>query len=164
MKTRGKDKIIPVSKLRQFASKLSRSRKKVVFTNGVFDILHAGHADYLEKSAALGDVLVIGLNTDSSVKKNKGSKRPIIPYRHRARMLAALECVDFVVPLAAKTPQTLIEMIRPAVLVKGADYKLTEIVGADFVRQIGGKVVRMRLVPELSTSQIIKKIGALKGK
>jgi D-beta-D-heptose 7-phosphate kinase/D-beta-D-heptose 1-phosphate adenosyltransferase len=140
---------------------MAKSSKEIVFTNGVFDILHAGHVDYLEKAASLGDILVLGLNSDASVKKNKGDKRPIIDYRHRARLLAALDCVDFIVPLAEKTPIKLIEAIRPAILVKGADYKLNEIVGADFVRLNGGKVVRMRLVPGISTSEIIRRIRSL---
>lgn len=162
MIVKSKEKIIPQKRLGEFARKMSRARKKVVFTNGVFDILHAGHVDYLEKAAALGDILIVGLNTDSSVKKNKGDKRPIVKYRDRARLLAALECVDFIVPLSDRTPIKLIEAISPAVLVKGADYKIDEIVGADFVKRTGGKVVRMRLVPGISTSDIISRIQRLR--
>ncbi len=161
MKRSGSGKIIARGRLKEFAHKLSRSRRKVVFTNGVFDLLHAGHVDYLEKAARLGDLLIVGLNTDASVKSNKGDKRPIIAYRHRARLLAALECVDFVVPLTEQTPAQLITLIKPDVLVKGADYALHEIVGADFVRKHGGRVVRMKLVPGLSSSEIIKRIKSL---
>ncbi len=161
MNTDASSKIIPKSKLAAFARKLQRSGKKIVFTNGVFDILHAGHVDYLQKARRLGDVLIIGLNTDSSVKVNKGDQRPIIPYAQRARLLAALSVVDYVVPLDRKTPDRLIEIICPQVLVKGAQYRLREIVGADFVRARGGKVVRMSMVKGLSTSEIIRRIKRL---
>ena len=153
-----KEKIIPKSKLRAFAARLRRSRKTVVFTNGVFDLLHAGHAVYLAKAKALGDILVLGLNTDASVRVNKGPKRPLVEYRHRALLLAALESVDYIVPLERQTPDKLIELIHPDVLVKGADYKVSEIVGADFVKSYGGKVVRIPIVGGLSTSDIIKKL------
>ncbi len=153
-----RSKIISKSQLPSFARRIHRSGKSIVFTNGVFDILHAGHVDYLERARKLGDLLVIGLNTDASVKVNKGDLRPIVPYRYRAKLLAALSVVDFIVPLERKTPDRLIELVRPHVLVKGAQYKLSEIVGADFVRANGGKVVRMRMTPGLSTSAIIKKI------
>lgn len=152
------NEIIPKSHLQSFARRLRAAKKKIVFTNGVFDILHAGHVDYLTRSKKLGDVLVVGLNTDASAKKNKGDLRPIIPYKYRARMLIALRVVDYVVPLDDKTPAKLIEMIAPDVLVKGADYKLAEIVGADFVLARGGMVVRMKLVKGLSTSWILERI------
>lgn len=161
MNTDSSRKIIPKSKLAAFTRKLQRSGKKIVFTNGVFDILHAGHVDYLQKARRLGDVLIIGLNTDSSVKVNKGDQRPIIPYAQRARLLTALSVVDYVVPLDRETPDRLIEIICPQVLVKGAQYKLGEIVGADFVRARGGKVVRMSMVKGLSTSEIIRRIKRL---
>lgn len=153
-----KQKIIPKTRLKAFAAKLRRSRKKIVFTNGVFDLMHAGHAVYLAKARALGDILVLGLNTDASVRVNKGPKRPIVEYRHRALLLAALESVDYIVPLERKTPDKLIELIHPDVLVKGADYKVSEIVGADFVKSYGGKVVRMPMLGGLSTSEIIRKM------
>ncbi|MCC6962251.1 MAG: D-glycero-beta-D-manno-heptose 1-phosphate adenylyltransferase [candidate division Zixibacteria bacterium] len=154
-------KLIAKSQLVKFARRLHRTGKRIVFTNGVFDILHAGHVDYLERAKRHGDVLVIGLNTDASVKVNKGDHRPIIPYKDRAKLLAALSVVDYIVPLERKTPDRLIETICPHVLVKGAQYKLGEIVGADFVRAHGGKIVRMRMVPGLSTTAIIKKVRAL---
>ncbi len=156
-----RSKIISKSQLQSFARRIHRSGKRIVFTNGVFDILHAGHVDYLERARKFGDLLVIGLNTDASVRVNKGDLRPIIPYKERAKLLAALAVVDFIVPLERKTPDRLIELVRPQVLVKGAQYKLSEIVGADFVRANGGKVVRMRMTPGLSTSAIIKKIRSL---
>ncbi len=154
-------KLIAKSQLVKFARRLHRTGKRIVFTNGVFDILHAGHVDYLERAKRHGDVLVIGLNTDASVRINKGDHRPIIPYKDRAKLLAALSVVDYIVPLERKTPDRLIETICPHVLVKGAQYKLGEIVGADFVRAHGGKIVRMRMVPGLSTTAIIKKVRAL---
>ncbi len=152
------NEIIPKSHLKSFARRLRASGRKVVFTNGVFDILHAGHVDYLTRARKLGDVLVVGLNTDASVKQNKGTLRPIIPYKYRAKMLIALKAVDYVVPLEEKTPAELIEIIRPDILVKGADYKLAEIVGADYVLARGGTVVRMKLVKGLSTSWIMERI------
>lgn len=153
-----KTKIIAKSKLPAFAHRLRRTGKKVVFTNGVFDIIHAGHVSYLARAKALGDILVVGLNTDTSTRLNKGPKRPIVPYRYRATVLAALESVDYVVPLERKTPDKLIELIHPDILVKGADYKISEIVGADFVQSYGGRVVRMKLTGGLSTSELVRKI------
>jgi rfaE bifunctional protein nucleotidyltransferase chain/domain len=152
------NEIIPKSHIKSFARRLHATKKMIVFTNGVFDILHAGHVDYLTRARKLGDVLVVGLNTDASAKQNKGDWRPIIPYKYRAQMLVALKAVDYVVPLDDKTPAKLIEMVAPDVLVKGADYKLTEIVGADFVLAHGGTVVRMKLVKGLSTSWVMERI------
>ncbi|MCK4856624.1 MAG: D-glycero-beta-D-manno-heptose 1-phosphate adenylyltransferase [candidate division Zixibacteria bacterium] len=150
--------MIAKSRLKTFAAGLRRSRKRVVFTNGVFDLIHAGHVTYLTKAKALGDLLIVGLNTDASARINKGRGRPLVTYKYRAQVLAALEAVDFVVPLERETPDKLIELIRPHVLVKGADYKLSEIVGADFVKSYGGKVVRIKLVGGLSTSRLIEAI------
>ncbi len=152
------NEIIPKSQLKSFIRRLKAAKKKIVFTNGVFDILHAGHVDYLTRARKLGDVLIVGLNTDASVQMNKGKQRPIVPYKYRAKMLVALRAVDYVVPLEDKTPEKLIELIAPDVLVKGADYKVLAIVGSDFVRERGGKVVRMKLVKGLSTSGIVEKI------
>jgi rfaE bifunctional protein nucleotidyltransferase chain/domain len=153
-----KTKIISSSKLRTFARRLRRTGKKVIFTNGVFDIVHAGHVSYLARAKSLGDILVVGLNTDASTRLNKGRNRPLVPYRHRATVLAGLEAVDYVVPLARKTPDKLIELIHPDILVKGADYKISEIVGAEFVHSYGGRVVRMKLTGGLSTSELARKI------
>jgi len=151
-------KIIFKSAVPELAKRLHKGRKRIVFTNGVFDILHAGHVDYLTRARKLGDLLIVGLNTDASVKVNKGDLRPIVPYKYRAKMLAALTVVDYIVPLERKTPDKLIPLINPHVLVKGADYKVSEIVGADYVLEHGGKVVRMKLVKGLSTSEIIRRI------
>lgn len=135
--------------------RLKRRGRRVVFTNGVFDILHAGHAALLKKAASYGDVLVLGLNSDASVRRLKGANRPIVPFRDRAKLLASLRVVDYVVGFSQDTPLNLIEKLLPDVLVKGADYKLTEIVGAECVKAAGGEVVRVRLLKGRSTSQIL---------
>ncbi|MBI5893142.1 MAG: D-glycero-beta-D-manno-heptose 1-phosphate adenylyltransferase [Deltaproteobacteria bacterium] len=130
----------------------------MVFTNGCFDIIHAGHVRYLSKAKKLGDVLVVGLNSDSSVKKIKDDGRPIVPQRERAEVLSALEFVDYVVIFNESTPYNLIKSVQPDVLVKGADWKGHEIVGADVVKAKGGRVARIKLVKGRSTTNIIKKI------
>ncbi len=135
-----------------------KKKKKVVFTNGCFDILHAGHVRYLAKARALGDILVIGLNSDKSVRKIKGAGRPIVPEAERAEVLAALESVDYVVSFDEPTPIELIQALVPDILVKGADWKHGEIVGEDVVKAAGGKVKRVTLVKGKSTTNIIKKI------
>jgi rfaE bifunctional protein nucleotidyltransferase chain/domain len=152
-----KDKIIARTKIAALCDKLRRQKKKIVFTNGVFDILHLGHVHYLTEAKKLGDILIVGLNTDSSVKKIKGPKRPINPQSDRAGVLAALEAVDYVVLFGEETPLRLIRQVRPDVLVKGSDYKLSEIVGADFVRENGGEVKRIRLLRGKSTSRLLRK-------
>lgn len=131
---------------------------KVVFTNGCFDIVHLGHLDYLEKARQLGDRLVIGLNTDESIKRLKGSTRPIIPQVARARLLAALEFVDAVVLFSDDTPLELIKTLLPNMLTKGNDYTVENIVGADVVLANGGSVETIELVEGYSTSSIIEKI------
>ena len=135
--------------------------KKVVFTNGCFDILHAGHVSYLEESRSKGDILVVAVNTDDSIKRIKGSLRPIISCDYRMRMVAALECVDYVVPFSEDTPLDVIELLSPDVLVKGSDYEISEIVGADAVEKRGGHVERIKFVDGLSTSLIIERIKSL---
>ena len=132
--------------------------RMVVFTNGCFDILHYGHLDYLTKAKQLGDILVVGVNTDSSIRKFKSLDRPIVPERQRAKLVDGLKPVDYVILFNEETPGRLIRAIRPDVLVKGADYRIKDIVGADFVKGYGGKVRRIKLVPNLSTTKIIKRI------
>ena len=139
----------------RLAAVLRRRGARVVFTNGVFDILHVGHLDLLEKARALGDALVVGVNTDASVRRLKGAGRPIVPLRERMEMLAGLKPVDIVVAFGEDTPAALIAAIRPAVLVKGADYRADQIVGADTVRAAGGRVVRIRLSAGRSTTNIV---------
>ena len=131
---------------------------RIVFTNGCFDLLHPGHIDYLQRASALGDVLIIGLNDDASVRKLKGPLRPINPMPDRACMLAALACVDLVVPFAQETPIELISAILPDILVKGGDYHPEEIVGAKEVRASGGEVVVMPFIGGYSSSSLIQRI------
>jgi rfaE bifunctional protein nucleotidyltransferase chain/domain len=132
--------------------------KKVVFTNGCFDIVHLGHIDYLEKAREKGDKLIVGLNTDASVSKLKGETRPVVAEYARARMMAAFEFVDAVVFFAEETPLCLIEQLKPDILTKGSDYTVENIVGADFVLKLGGKVETLDLVEGYSTTQLIEKI------
>ena len=134
-----------------------RRRRRIVFTNGVFDLLHVGHARYLAAARRCGDLLVVGLNSDSSVRRIKGPKRPIVPEAERAEMLRALRSVDHVVVFSDDTPERLIRAIRPDVLVKGADYALAAIVGADLVAARGGRVVRVPLTEGLSTTALIER-------
>jgi len=132
--------------------------RRLVFTNGCFDLLHPGHIDYLERARALGDTLIIGLNDDASVRKLKGPLRPINTLADRSRMLGALYCVDLVVPFAEETPLKLISALLPDVLVKGGDYQPDDIVGATEVRAHGGKVVVMPFIGGFSSSSLIQRI------
>jgi len=132
--------------------------KKIVFTNGCFDILHRGHADYLAKAASLGDVLILGLNTDKSIQRIKGTSRPIVDEYSRAFLLASFFFVDAVILFDEDTPLDLINLIQPDILVKGSDYKEENIVGADVVRAKGGSIMTIDLVDGFSTTAIIKKI------
>lgn len=135
-----------------------KESKKVVFTNGVFDIIHAGHVDYLIKARAMGDVLVVGLNSDASVKRIKGEFRPVIPEPQRAFVLSHLKPVDYVVVFEEDTPEILIEKILPDILVKGADWSTDNIVGRDIVLKNGGQVKTIEFVNFQSTSNIIQTI------
>ena len=136
-----------------------RQRGPVVFTNGVFDLLHVGHVALLEAARAEGGALVVGVNGDASVRRlDKGTDRPLVPERERARLLAALACVDCVVLFDEETPLALIERLRPDVLVKGADYARAAIVGADQVEGWGGRVVRVPLVPGASTTALLARL------
>ena len=144
----------PMVALRQ---KLRQSGKKVVFTNGSFDLLHVGHVTYLNFARQQGDVLIVGLNSDASVKRYKGDKRPVVNQANRAKVLAALECVDYVVIFDEDEPATLIESLIPDVLVKGADWA-HYVSGREVVEKHGGKVVLAEMVAGQSTSELIKKI------
>ena len=136
--------------------------KKIVFTNGCFDIIHAGHVDYLEKAKALGDILVVGLNSDNSVRRLKGKDRPINPVEYRKKVLEALKPVDLVIIFEEDTPENLIKKVKPDVLVKGGDYTVDTIVGADFVKSYGGKVAIIDFVYDISTTKITQKIRGQK--
>lgn len=130
----------------------------VVFTNGVFDLLHPGHVRYLEAARACGDALVVGVNSDRSVRANKGPSRPIVPEAERAELLAALACVDAVTIFDEDTPHRLIEQLQPDVLVKGADWPADQIIGRDVVEARGGRVVRVPVEPGHSTSGLVERI------
>jgi len=144
-----------LSEIIAIRSKLKASNKKVVFTNGVFDLIHSGHVDYLSKAKILGDVLIVGLNSDDSVKRIKGDKRPILKQEERAFILSNLKPVDYVVLFDEDTPEKLISEIIPDILVKGADWAVEKIVGKEIVEKHGGKVMNIEFVNDQSTSKII---------
>jgi D-beta-D-heptose 7-phosphate kinase/D-beta-D-heptose 1-phosphate adenosyltransferase len=132
--------------------------KRVVFTNGCFDILHIGHVRYMSAAKNEGDFLVVGLNSDQSVKLIKGKRRPIVAQDQRLEIIASLQVVDYVTLFDEPDPLKLIQLLKPTILVKGADWSADEIIGADFVKASGGRVVRVSLVQEASTSRIIERI------
>lgn len=146
-----------------FAERLRAEGKRIVFTNGVFDILHPGHVRYLQHARSLGDALIVGLNADASVRRNKGPERPINPEHERAEILEALECVDAVVLFEQDTPAEIIKAIQPDILVKGADWAEDAIVGRDTVEARGGRVVRVPIEAGFSTTEIIRKVKSLGG-
>lgn len=145
-----------VEEMRKIRQQLKDQNKKVVFTNGCFDLIHAGHVDYLSKAKVFGDVLVVGLNSDASVMKIKGSKRPILIETERSFIISNLKPVDYVVLFDEDTPKLLIEELLPDVLVKGADWAIENIVGKDVVLANGGEVKTIEFVNDQSTSRIIK--------
>ena len=149
---------MPMGEAESFAQSLRQKGKKIIFTNGCFDILHAGHVEYLAAAKEMGDKLIVAINTDRSVRKLKGSSRPINTLAHRAKVLASLQCVDKVVFFDEETPIKLIKTIKPDVLVKGGDYKINEIVGYEEVFKSGGKVMTIPLVKGISTTKIIQKM------
>ncbi|MBQ9254904.1 MAG: D-glycero-beta-D-manno-heptose 1-phosphate adenylyltransferase [Bacteroidales bacterium] len=155
-----KNKILDPKGLIAVLENLKMKGKKIVFTNGCFDLLHKGHIDYLSKARELGDVLILGLNTDNSIKRIKGETRPIQDEDSRAFILASLVCVDYVVMFDDDTPYNLINTIKPDVLVKGADYKKEDIVGGAIVEKNGGEVTTIEFLDGYSTTNIIKKIKA----
>ena len=154
----GEELISSLSEVKKRSSMLKQDRKRVVFTNGCFDILHAGHVHYLEEAKKLGDELVVGLNSDSSVKSLKGKGRPVNNLEQRAKVLSSLQCVDKVVSFSDETPLKLIKAIKPDFLVKGGDYKVKDVVGHKEIKSWGGVVKIIPLVPGLSTTKIIKKL------
>lgn len=151
-------KIKTISQMKPLISRLKTQGQKVVFTNGCFDILHVGHIRYLRKAKTQGDVLVVGLNTDRSVKMIKGEKRPVMPEKERAEVLSALEIVDYVVLFDEPDPLRLIAALKPDILVKGADWPKSRIIGREIVEKSGGRVVRVPLVTGASSSGVIEKI------
>jgi len=151
-------KITPRNELKAKIDRLKREGKKVVFTNGCFDILHAGHTRYLREARKLGDTLILALNSDSSVRSIKGPMRPIVPEAERAEVVAALDSVDYVTVFDELTPLELIEFLRPDVIVKGGDWAEKDIVGAEAVRKWGGRVAIMPEIEGASTTNIIDKV------
>jgi len=150
--------IISLNDLLSLRENLKKSGKTLVFTNGIFDLVHRGHLELLNKAKRLGDVLIVGINSDASVRRNKGPKRPIISQDDRAFMLANLAPVDYVVIFEEDTPYELIGQLMPDVLVKGADYSVEQIIGHDIVLGYGGKVVSIPLVHGRSSTKIINQI------
>ena len=154
-------KIISSDSIAAFSSNLKNLNEIIVFTNGCFDLLHPGHLDYLEKAKKLGTVLIVGVNSDESIKRIKGKNRPINDLNFRMEMLAGLSHVDYVVPFSEDTPENLIKKITPQFLVKGGDYKMDQIVGADWVIQHKGEVKILSFLQGFSSSSIISKIQSL---
>ena len=153
------ESFLSIDEVKSYSQVLRQNNKKIVFTNGCFDILHAGHVEYLEAAKSLGDELIVGINSDDSVKALKGKGRPINKLTHRVKVLGSLKCVDKVVVFGDTTPIKLIKAIKPNVLVKGGDYKVKEIVGYQAVTKNGGSVVTIPLVEGLSTTNIISKMN-----
>lgn len=153
--------LIDPNDIEQLCEILHRAGQKIVFTNGCFDILHAGHVRYLEKARSFGDCLVLGLNTDASVRGNKGASRPINGELDRAEVVGALKAVDYVVLFGEKTAETIIAKVRPDVYVKGGDYTLETLPEAKIVQSYGGRVEFVQMVTGRSTTNVIKKIEQL---
>ena len=158
------DPFLEPSKLAPVLQNLQKQGKKVVFTNGVFDLLHLGHVTYLQEARQQGDLLVVGLNSDFSVKKIKGPSKPLIPLAERAEMLLALDCVDYVSFFDEPDPYNIVKTLRPDVLVKGGDWALDKIIGADLVQSWGGKVMNIPIVPGRSTTNLIEIVKDRYGK
>jgi rfaE bifunctional protein nucleotidyltransferase chain/domain len=156
-------KLLPIETVRSRLQDLRAAGKTIVFTNGCFDLLHVGHVRYLAAARTAGDVLVVGLNSDRSVQAIKGPERPIVPEAQRAEVLAGLECVDYIVLFDDPDPLQVIRTLDPDFLVKGQDWPEDRIVGAEFVKSRGGRVVRIAVVPDASTSAIITRILARYG-
>ena len=150
------------SDLRLDVQDLKRAAKKIVFTNGCFDLLHPGHVKLLEQAKSLGDTLIVGINSDGSVRKNKGANRPVMPAGERAEILAGLAAVDYVVVFDEPTPRELIAAILPNILVKGSDWGADEIVGREDVEGVGGRVVSIPVEPGFSTTNLILRIQRLR--
>ena len=153
-----RNKLRELSELKPELDLLRNAGKRIVFTNGCFDILHAGHVRYLTSARQQGDLLVVGLNSDRSVRDIKGPQRPLVSQQQRAEVLAGLWCVDFIVIFDEPDPLQVIQTLRPDVLVKGDDWPDDRIIGADVVKAGGGRVVRDPVVPGISTSRIIERI------
>ena len=153
-----KNKIVRLRELKTHVARLRKQGYSIAFTNGCFDILHVGHVSYLELAKKKNRILIVGLNSDASVKKIKGPKRPIVSERERALILASLMYVDYVIIFNEDTPLKVIKALKPDVLIKGSDWKGKEVVGSDFVNRYGGKVELIKYRPQFSTTNIIETI------
>lgn len=153
-------RVLTHSELAQALSRDNGGPQKLVFTNGCFDLLHVGHIRYLQEARKLGDALFVGVNSDASVKRLKGPERPLQNENDRAEILAALGCVDFVCLFEEDTPENLIRTVKPRVLVKGGDWRIDQIVGADFVQSTGGQVYSLNFIEGRSTTRLIDKARA----
>ena len=158
LKKNFKDNLLTAEEMRKEIVKLQKAGKRVVFTNGVFDILHIGHLTYLEEAGNLGDILVVGVNSDASVKVNKGDKRPINSEKNRAYVLLGTKFVDYAVIFDEKTPEKLLDILKPDVHVKGGDYKKEDLPETKIVEGNGGEVKILSFVDNVSTTKIINKI------
>ena len=144
--------------LKQITNRLKKRGKKIAFTNGCFDIIHYGHVKYLEDAKKCADILIVAVNSDSSVKRLKGSKRPLYPLRDRMRVIASLSSVDYVTSFGEDTPAEIIRFLKPDLVIKGADYQIKDIVGSDIVKSYGGKVRRIKYIKGYSVTGLIDKI------
>jgi len=147
-----------LAEIKSLRKQFKQQNKKVVFTNGVFDLIHAGHVDYLTKAKVLGDILIVGMNTDASVRKIKGDKRPILKQDERAFIISNIKAVDYVAFFNEDTPKEIIDEIIPDILVKGADWSIDKIIGRETVEKNGGEVKTIEFVNDQSTSKIIESI------
>ncbi len=152
------------TKLAPVLKNLQNQGKKVVFTNGVFDLLHLGHVTYLQDARKQGDLLVVGLNSDASVRRIKGPLKPLLPLEERAEMLLALSCVDYVTFFEEENPYNVIQILKPDVLVKGGDWAVDKIIGGDLVKSWGGKVMNLPVVEGRSTTNLIQMVIERYGK
>jgi D-beta-D-heptose 7-phosphate kinase/D-beta-D-heptose 1-phosphate adenosyltransferase len=157
-------KVLPLDQLRIEREGLRNARKKVVFTNGCFDLIHPGHVRYLQQARALGDVLIVALNSDRSVRELKGDNRPILTQDERAEVMAALACIDFVTIFDEPTPREIITALLPDILVKGGDWGVDQIVGREEVEAAGGQVMSLPFVDGCSTTEVIERIARRYGK
>ncbi len=157
------EKVVTAEQLAEITARRQAAGERLVFTNGVFDLLHVGHARYLAEARALGDALIVAVNADESVKSFKGDLRPVVPLAERMELLAALACVDYVVPFSTRTPVPLIEVVRPALYVKGGDYTEADLPEAAVVRGYGGGVQILSLVAGRSSTNLIARVCAAYG-
>ncbi len=158
------DHFLEPTKLELVLKTLKNQGKKVVFTNGVFDLLHLGHVTYLKEARKQGDLLVVALNSDASVKRLKGPQKPLLPLAERAEMLLALDCVDYVTFFEEDDPYNVVKILKPDVLVKGGDWAIDKIIGGDLVKSRGGKVMNIPVVEGRSTTNLIQIIKERYGK